>query len=51
MNPSKKAGMAPSYDFYLEANSTNTESKGMDDDNVFRKSIGIWVETELSISG
>lgn len=51
MMPSQKYGMAPSYDFYMEANSTNVEIEGTSFDNIIRKSIGIWVETDLSING
>lgn len=43
--------MAPSYDFYMEANSTNPEKEGSGFDNVIKKSIGIWIETDLSIEG
>jgi hypothetical protein len=50
-DPSKKAGMAPSYEFYMEANSTNAENSSASADNVYRKNIGIWIETELSIDG
>lgn len=49
--PSQKYGMAPSYDFYMEANSTNAELEDSNFDNIVRKSIGIWVETDLSVSG
>lgn len=51
MIPSHKVGMAPSYDFFMEANSTNIENQGSGFDNIIRKSIGIWVETDLSIEG
>ncbi|XP_037938731.1 integrin alpha-PS2 isoform X2 [Teleopsis dalmanni] len=51
MLPSHKMGMAPSYDFFMEANSTNMEKPGSHFDNIIRKSIGIWVETNLSIEG
>uniref|UniRef100_A0A182T053 Uncharacterized protein n=1 Tax=Anopheles maculatus TaxID=74869 RepID=A0A182T053_9DIPT len=49
--PSFSAGMGSSYDFYLETNSTNAEIEGSQHDNVVRKSIGILVQTELSMSG
>ncbi|KAL9696209.1 hypothetical protein quinque_015494 [Culex quinquefasciatus] len=51
LSPSIKVGMAPSYDFYMEANSTNPEADGGHSDNVFKKSIGITIKTDLSISG
>ncbi|XP_052901281.1 integrin alpha-PS2 isoform X3 [Anopheles moucheti] len=49
--PSFSAGMGSSYDFYLETNSTNAEVKDSQNDNVVRKSIGILVQTDLSMSG
>ncbi|XP_050099365.1 integrin alpha-PS2 isoform X2 [Anopheles aquasalis] len=49
--PSFAVGMAPSYDFYLEANSTNPELGGSLHDNVVRKSIGISIRTNLALSG
>ncbi|XP_049283064.1 integrin alpha-PS2 isoform X3 [Anopheles funestus] len=49
--PSFSAGMGSSYDFYLETNSTNAEVEGSQHDNVVRKSIGILVQTDLSMSG
>lgn len=48
--PSQKQGMAPSYDFYMEVNSTNPEV-GSSFDNIIRKSVSIDVETDLTISG
>ncbi|XP_055909602.1 integrin alpha-PS2 isoform X2 [Eupeodes corollae] len=51
MLPSAKVGMASSYDFFMEANTTNPEKEGSKFDNIIRKSIGIWVETELAIEG
>ncbi len=48
--PSQKQGMASSYDFYMEVNSTNPEV-GSSFDNIIRKSVSIDVETDLSISG
>lgn len=51
LNPSKKVGMAPSYDFFMEANSTNSERDGSTFDNIYRKSVGIWVKTDLKIKG
>ena len=54
MEPSKKGGretIAPFYDFYMEANSTNEEAEGGRFDNVLKKSIAISLESDLSISG
>ncbi|XP_019559694.3 integrin alpha-PS2 isoform X1 [Aedes albopictus] len=51
LSPSIKVGMAPSYDFYMEANSTNPEVDGTHEDNIFQKSVGITIKTDLSISG
>ncbi|XP_053696719.1 integrin alpha-PS2 [Sabethes cyaneus] len=51
LSPSIKVGMAPSYDFYMEANSTNPELEGSHLDNIFEKSVGIAIKTDLSISG
>ncbi|XP_065075351.1 integrin alpha-PS2 isoform X2 [Ochlerotatus camptorhynchus] len=51
LSPSIKVGMAPSYDFYMEANSTNPEIEGSHSDNIFEKSVGITIKTDLSISG
>lgn len=49
--PSKKAGLTPFYDFYMEANSTNEEAEGSNFDNVYKKSVSISIESDLSISG
>uniref|UniRef100_A0A1I8M8Q7 Uncharacterized protein n=1 Tax=Musca domestica TaxID=7370 RepID=A0A1I8M8Q7_MUSDO len=51
MMPSVKRGMSPSYEFYMEANSTNPETDGSTLDNIITKSISIWVETDLAIDG
>ncbi|XP_023158758.1 integrin alpha-PS2 isoform X2 [Ceratitis capitata] len=51
MLPSQRFGMAPSYHFYMEANSTNAEIDGNQRDNVVIKNIDIWVETDLVIEG
>lgn len=51
MKPAQKAGMAPSYDFFMEANSTNPEKDGSSFDNVAKRNVKIWVETDLTISG
>lgn len=49
--PATKQGIAPKYDFFMEANSTNAEVEGTDFDNVFKKTVGISVETNLSVKG
>ncbi|KAL5276429.1 ITGAV family protein [Megaselia abdita] len=49
--PTHKSGMSPSYDFYMEANSTNAELESKTYDNKITKSIGIWIETEIQIEG
>jgi integrin alpha 8 len=51
LNPSDKSGLTPEYEFFMEANSTNAEQEGAHFDNVIKKSIQIWVETDLSITG
>lgn len=54
MEPSKRGGretIAPLYDFYMEANSTNEEADGGRFDNVLKKSVAISLESDLSISG
>lgn len=49
--PAHKQGIAPKYDFYMEANSTNAEADGTDFDNVVKKTVSISVETNLSVKG
>lgn len=49
--PATKQGIAPAYDFYMVANSTNAEVGGTDLDNFFKKTVGISVETNLSVKG
>lgn len=54
MEPSKRGGretIAPFYDFYMEANSTNEEADGGRFDNIMKKSVAISLESDLSISG
>lgn len=51
MMPSVRRGMSPSYEFYMEANSTNPEKDGSTLDNIISKNISIWVETDLAIDG
>lgn len=51
MKPTARFGMKPSFEFYMEANSTNPEDLDNRKDNSFTKTIGVWVETELSIEG
>ncbi|BFG01653.1 integrin alpha-PS2 [Drosophila madeirensis] len=49
--PADKYGSSSSYEFYWEANSTNVEKLGSHFDNIYRKSVGIWVDTDLDIKG
>ncbi|XP_043072004.1 integrin alpha-PS2 [Drosophila grimshawi] len=49
--PAEKHTKTSSYDFYWEANSTNPERKNSKFDNIGSKSIGVWVETDLTIKG
>lgn len=49
--PTTKQGIAPKYDFFMEANSTNAEVEGTDFDNIYKKTVGISVETNLSVKG
>lgn len=49
--PATKQGIAPKYDFYMEANSTNAEIDGSGFDNIVKKTVGISVETNLSVKG
>lgn len=52
LEPSKNLhGLDPFYEFYMEANSTNEEADGGRFDNTLKKSIAIYVESDLSISG
>lgn len=54
MEPSKRGGksaVSPNYDFYMEVNSTNPEADGSSTDNRVMKSVKIFVESDLSISG
>lgn len=53
MEPSRrgKFSIAPIYEFYMEANSTNEEAEGGRYDNVKVTNISIFVESDLSISG
>uniref|UniRef100_A0A1B0DMU4 Uncharacterized protein n=1 Tax=Phlebotomus papatasi TaxID=29031 RepID=A0A1B0DMU4_PHLPP len=51
LNPTYSSNMDPSYDFYIEVNSTNPEREGSNYDNIIRKNVGIWLETDLKISG
>lgn len=51
-DPANKTGLAPAYEFYMEANSTNVEShKSAYDDNIVQRRVLIWVDTKLSVSG
>ncbi|EDW65533.1 integrin alpha-PS2 isoform X1 [Drosophila virilis] len=49
--PAEKNTNTSSYDFFWVANSTNVERKNSEFDNVGSKSIGVWVETDLTIKG
>lgn len=49
--PATKQGIAPKYDFFMEANSTNAEVEGTDFDNIYKKTVGISVETNLLVRG
>lgn len=49
--PATKYGVAPKYDFYMEANSTNAEVEGTGFDNIFKKTVDISVETNISVKG
>lgn len=49
--PETKQSIAPKYDFYMVTNSTNAEVDGTDFDNVYKKTVGISVETNLSVKG
>ncbi|KAL7028917.1 hypothetical protein ACKWTF_006042 [Chironomus riparius] len=51
LEPSRKAGLSPYYEFYMEANSTNEEAEGGHSDNVYKKQVAISVESDLSITG
>ena len=54
MEPSKRGGkvsIEPYYEFYMEANSTNEEADGGQFDNVMKKNVAIFVESDLAISG
>lgn len=54
MEPTKRGGkksIEPFYDFYMEVNSTNEEADGGQFDNSLRKTVAIFVESDLSISG
>jgi integrin alpha 8 len=54
MEPTKQGGKTsvyPFYEFHMEANSTNEEAEGSNFDNILKKSIAIFVESDLAISG
>lgn len=54
LEPTKRGGKAsivPFYDFYMEANSTNEEAEGGRFDNAIKKSVAIFVESDLAITG
>lgn len=49
--PASKRGLASEYDFFMEVNSTNPELDGTDFDNVYKKTVGLSVETNLTVKG
>lgn len=54
LEPSSVGGRTsetPVYEFYMEANSTNDEVEGGNVDNVVRKSVEIFVDSDISIGG
>lgn len=46
-----REGMRPTYDFLMTVNSTNPETPDTMFDNRFEKSIPIWVNSQLELSG
>ncbi|GLV41998.1 inflated [Carabus blaptoides fortunei] len=51
LDPFNMEGMSPSYDFYMEVNSTNPELNTTLMDNTKKLSVDIWVKTNLSLTG
>lgn len=51
MEPSKKSGIEPFYEFYMEANSTNEEESGHSADNKFTRKVAIELDSQLSMGG
>ncbi|XP_031627773.1 integrin alpha-PS2 isoform X2 [Contarinia nasturtii] len=49
--PATKKGIAPKYDFFVEANSTNAENEGTESDNHRKITVKINVETNLTVTG
>lgn len=51
MEPYQREGMKPSFDFYMNVNSTNPELNGTLEDNQQMLSINIWVDSKLELGG
>lgn len=49
--PASRQGLSSEYDFFMEVNSTNPELDGNDFNNVFKKTVGISVATNLTVKG
>lgn len=49
--PTQKQGLAPLYNFYLEANSTNPENEGTNFDNYVKRDLRVTVESNLAVKG
>lgn len=49
--PASRQGLASEYDFFMTVNSTNPELEGTDFDNVYKKTVGISVATNLTVKG
>ncbi|XP_035735448.1 integrin alpha-PS2-like isoform X1 [Vespa mandarinia] len=51
LQPVTSNSMAPSYEFYMEVNTTNPENGTTTNDNSWHLSLPIWIETELLVEG
>ncbi|KAI4498187.1 hypothetical protein M0802_006673 [Mischocyttarus mexicanus] len=51
LQPVTSSSMAPSYEFYMEVNTTNPENGTTTNDNSWHLSLPIWIETELLVEG
>ncbi|XP_015188813.1 PREDICTED: integrin alpha-PS2-like [Polistes dominula] len=51
LQPVTSSSMAPSYEFYMEVNTTNPENSTTTGDNSWHLSLPIWIETELIVEG
>ncbi|XP_043494263.1 integrin alpha-PS2 isoform X4 [Polistes fuscatus] len=51
LQPVTSSSMAPSYEFYMEVNTTNPENSTTTGDNSWHLSLPIWIETELLVEG